>query len=389
MNGEITAEKGSVLFEKVTKTYGDGTRAVDRLDLEIRRGELVSLIGPSGCGKTTTLKMINRLEEPTGGAITVDGMDIMRTDPVELRRRIGYVVQEIALFPHLTVAENIGVVPNLLGWPAKKTRARVNELLSMAGLSPEKYRFRLPDQLSGGQKQRIGVLRALASDPQVILMDEPFGALDPISRETLQNELVSLQKDLKKTIVFVTHDMGEALRISDRIVILRKGRVEQEGTPEEIQNSAKNEFVRSFIGDDRLSRMSPDDPVGSIIEEPWGKAAPWESAAEVLERMEENDREFIQVVDPKSGQWLGMALLGRVRRAASAGETVLKGVNRDRKLYAGEATLRDAAEMLSDRDISIPVLDGDGRFVGVITSTSLARLAVERLRSGTKEAKTV
>lgn len=388
MNGEITAEKGSVLFEKVTKTYGDGTRAVDRLDLEIRRGELVSLIGPSGCGKTTTLKMINRLEEPTGGAITVDGMDIMRTDPVELRRRIGYVVQEIALFPHLTVAENIGVVPNLLGWPAKKTRVRVNELLSMAGLSPEKYRFRLPDQLSGGQKQRIGVLRALASDPQVILMDEPFGALDPISRETLQNELVSLQKDLKKTIVFVTHDMGEALRISDRIVILRKGRVEQEGTPEEIQNSPKNDFVRSFIGEDRLSRMSPDDPVESIIEDPWGKAAPWESAAEVLERMEENDREFIQVVDPKSGQWLGMALLGRVRRAASAGETVLKGVNRDRKLYAGEATLRDAAEMLSDRDISIPVLDGDGRFVGVITSTALARLAVERLRSGTKEAQT-
>ncbi|MDD2452761.1 MAG: betaine/proline/choline family ABC transporter ATP-binding protein [Synergistaceae bacterium] len=388
MNGEITAEKGSVLFKKVTKTYSDGTRAVDRLDLEIRRGELVSLIGPSGCGKTTTLKMINRLEEPTEGTITVDGMDILSTDPVKLRRRIGYVVQEIALFPHLTVAENIGVVPNLLGWPAKKTRARVNELLSMAGLSPEKYRFRLPDQLSGGQKQRIGVLRALASDPQVILMDEPFGALDPISRETLQNELVSLQKDLKKTIVFVTHDMGEALRISDRIVILRKGRVEQEGTPEEIQNSPKNDFVRSFIGEDRLSRMSPDDPVESIIEDPWGKAAPWESAAEVLERMEENDREFIQVIDPKSGQWLGMALLGRVRRAASAGETVLKGVNRDRKLYAGEATLRDAAEMLSDRDISIPVLDGDGHFIGVITSTALARLAVERLRSGTKEAQT-
>ncbi|MFA7362560.1 MAG: betaine/proline/choline family ABC transporter ATP-binding protein [Aminobacteriaceae bacterium] len=388
MNGEITAEKGSVLFKKVTKTYSDGTRAVDRLDLEIRGGELVSLIGPSGCGKTTTLKMINRLEEPTEGTITVDGMDILSTDPVKLRRRIGYVVQEIALFPHLTVAENIGVVPNLLGWPAKKTRARVNELLSMAGLSPEKYRFRLPDQLSGGQKQRIGVLRALASDPQVILMDEPFGALDPISRETLQNELVSLQKDLKKTIVFVTHDMGEALRISDRIVILRKGRVEQEGTPEEIQNSPKNDFVRSFIGEDRLSRMSPDDPVESIIEDPWGKAAPWESAAEVLERMEENDREFIQVIDPKSGQWLGMALLGRVRRAASAGETVLKGVNRDRKLYAGEATLRDAAEMLSDRDISIPVLDGDGHFIGVITSTALARLAVERLRSGTKEAQT-
>ncbi len=218
-------------------------------------------------------------------------------------------------------------------------------------------------------------------------MDEPFGALDPISREVLQNELVSLQKNLKKTIVFVTHDMGEAIRISDRIVILRKGRVEQEGTAEDIRNSPKNDFVRSFIGEDRLSRMSPDDPAESIVEEPWGMSAPWESAADVLERMEENDREFIQVVDPKSGQWLGMALLGRVRRAASAGETVMKGIYRERKLYAGDATLRDAAEMLADRDISIPVVGEDERFLGVITSAALARLAVERLRSGREEGK--
>lgn len=181
MNGALPGTQGGVVFKEVTKRYPDGTNAVDRLDLEIRSGELVSLIGPSGCGKTTTLKMINRLEEPTSGTVTVEGEDILRCDPVELRRRIGYVVQEISLFPHLTVAENIAVVPSLLGWPAKKIRARVDELLAMAGLPPEKYRFRLPDQLSGGQKQRIGVLRALASDPKVILMDEPFGALDPIS----------------------------------------------------------------------------------------------------------------------------------------------------------------------------------------------------------------
>lgn len=194
MNGDLPGTQGGVVFKEVTKTYPDGTNAVDRLDLEIRSGGLVSLIGPSGCGKTTTLKMINRLEDPTSGRITVEGEDILRCDPVELRRRIGYVVQEIALFPHMTVSENIAVVPSLLGWPAKKIRSRVDELLAMAGLPPEKYRFRLPDQLSGGQKQRIGVLRALASDPKVILMDEPFGALDPISREVLQNELVSLQK---------------------------------------------------------------------------------------------------------------------------------------------------------------------------------------------------
>lgn len=170
-------------------------------------------------------------------------------------------------------------------------------------------------------------------------------------------------------------------------MILRKGRVEQEGSAEDIQYSPKNDFVRSFIGEDRLSRMSPDDPAESIVEEPWGTAAPWEGAAGVLERMEENDREFIQVVDPKSGQWLGMALLGRLRRAASAGETVMKGIYRERKLYAGDATLRDAAEMLADRDISIPVVGEDERFVGVITSGALARLAVERLRSGREEGK--
>ncbi len=217
-------------------------------------------------------------------------------------------------------------------------------------------------------------------------MDEPFGAPRPHQQGITANELVSLQKNLKKTIVSSPTTWGRPSAISDRIVILRKGRVEQRDA-EDIRNSPKNDFVRSFIGEDRLSRMSPDDPAESIVEEPWGMSAPWESAADVLERMEENDREFIQVVDPKSGQWLGMALLGRVRRAASAGETVMKGIYRERKLYAGDATLRDAAEMLADRDISIPVVGEDERFLGVITSAAMARLAVERLRSGREEGK--
>ena len=385
MSGERIISGDGVVFQGVSKIYPDGTKAVDNLDLVIRQGELVSLIGPSGCGKTTSLKMINRLEEPTSGVIAVGGESVAACDPVALRRRIGYVVQEIALFPHLTVAENINVVPALLGWSASKMRARADELLDMAGLPPARYRYRLPDQLSGGQKQRIGVLRALAADPKVILMDEPFGALDPISRETLQNELVSLQKSLKKTIVFVTHDMDEAIRISDRVVILRNGRVEQAGTPEELQSEPKNDFIRNFIGEDRLSQMSPEDPVGTLIEEPWAVAAPGESAAAVLERMEENDREFIQVVDPRSGRWNGVALLGRARRAASAGKSVGESVSRERKLYLEEAVLRDVAEMLADRDISIPVLDAEDRFLGVITSGGLARLTMQRLRGNKKK----
>ncbi|HCR38440.1 MAG TPA: osmoprotectant, partial [Synergistaceae bacterium] len=183
-----------VLFDNVTKVYEDGTRAVDRLDLEIGLGEIAVLIGPSGCGKTTTLKMVNRLEEMSSGRILVDGVDINRSDPVQPRRSIGYVVQEIALMPHMSVAENIAIVPRLLGWEKKRIQKRVDELLELARLEPSKYRHRLPDQLSGGQKQRIGVLRALAADPGVILMDEPFGALDPISREGLQNEFLELQK---------------------------------------------------------------------------------------------------------------------------------------------------------------------------------------------------
>jgi osmoprotectant transport system ATP-binding protein len=373
-----------VLFDNVTKVYEDGTRAVDRLDLEIGLGEIAVLIGPSGCGKTTTLKMVNRLEEMSSGRIIVGGEDINSVDPVQLRRSIGYVVQEIALMPHMSVAENIAIVPRLLGWDRKRIRRRVDDLLELARLEPSKYRHRLPDQLSGGQKQRIGVLRALAADPGVILMDEPFGALDPISREGLQNEFLELQKAVKKTIIFVTHDMEEALRMADKVVIMRKGRIEQMGSPEEIQEDPATEFVRNFIGEDRLSNISPDSPVEILVQEPIIRALPETKASDLLDRMEEEGCETAQVVDRK-GKWRGMALLWMLKKASRSGLPASDGITRDRKLQAGEATLRDAAEMLADQDLPIPVISETGEFAGVVTQAGIARLTIGRLTRRRRE----
>lgn len=235
-------------FKNVSKKYGDDF-AVEDVNFKVEEGEFFVLIGPSGCGKTTTLKMINRLIPLTEGYIYFKDQPISDFPLYEMRWDIGYVLQQIALFPHMTIKENIAQVPEMKGWKSKEIDARVDELMRMVGLEPEKYRDRLPDELSGGQKQRIGVLRALAADPPVILMDEPFSALDPISRESLQDDLIELQKKIKKTVVFVTHDIQEALKMGDRICLLNKGRVEQIGTPEEFLTNPKNDFVRDFIGD--------------------------------------------------------------------------------------------------------------------------------------------
>lgn len=243
--------KGAVFviqFNHVSKAYEDGTKAVDSLHLEINKGEFFVLIGPSGCGKTTTMKMINRLIETTEGSILIDGKDIQQYNINELRWNIGYVLQQIALFPHMTIAENIAVVPEMRKWSKEKTKARVDELLQMVGLDPDVYRDRMPDELSGGQKQRVGVVRALAANPKIVLMDEPFSALDPLSREQLQKDIVQLQKKIQKTIVFVTHDMQEALSLGDRICIMKEGKVVQLDTPEGIIHNPKNEFVEEFIG---------------------------------------------------------------------------------------------------------------------------------------------
>ncbi|MFD0771589.1 ABC transporter ATP-binding protein [Bacillus sp. CGMCC 1.60114] len=226
---------------------------MDSLQLEIRKGEFFVLIGPSGCGKTTTMKMINRLIETTEGSIFIDGKNIRDYNIHELRWDIGYVLQQIALFPHMTISENIAIVPEMRKWSKSKIQKRVDELLEMVGLDPHIYRGRMPDELSGGQKQRVGVVRALAANPKIVLMDEPFSALDPLSREQLQRDLVVLQRKIQKTIVFVTHDMQEALSLGDRICIMKDGRVLQLDTPEVILQNPANTFVEEFIGKPRLS----------------------------------------------------------------------------------------------------------------------------------------
>ncbi|MDQ4024302.1 MAG: ABC transporter ATP-binding protein [Actinomycetota bacterium] len=247
-----------ISMRDVTKSFpGTPAPAVTSLSLEIAAGETVVLVGPSGCGKTTTMKMINRLVEPTSGTILVEGTDVMRQDPVELRRRIGYVIQSIGLMPHRTVAENIATVPKLVGWDEARTKARVSELTEVLELDPDLLR-RYPNELSGGQRQRVGVARALAVDPPVMLMDEPFGAVDPIVRERLQDQFLRIQGELRKTIVFVTHDVDEAIKMADRIAILNKGGIlEQFAPPEEILRAPANDFVRQFVGQERaLKRLS-------------------------------------------------------------------------------------------------------------------------------------
>ncbi|NKK69526.1 ATP-binding cassette domain-containing protein [Rhizobium leguminosarum bv. viciae] len=245
-------------LDHVTKNYdGSGSHAVDNLDLLIETGSTVALIGPSGCGKTTTMRMINQLETPSAGRVLVDGRDIARVDQKELRRSIGYVIQQVGLFPHMSIARNVATVPRLLGWEKARSDRRVDELLDLVGLDPTIMRQRLPHELSGGQRQRVGFARALAADPAIMLMDEPFGAIDPITRVRLQDEFRDILRKVKKTVVIVTHDLDEAIKMGDRIAIMRDGRLLQYDTPQEILARPVNEFVESFLGPDRaIKRLS-------------------------------------------------------------------------------------------------------------------------------------
>ncbi|RUT47440.1 ATP-binding cassette domain-containing protein [Paenibacillus anaericanus] len=245
----------AVEFKQVSKNYGSGY-VLQNFDLIIQSGKIVTIIGPSGCGKTTLLKMINRLIEPEDGTVLVEGKNVSGLDPVELRRDIGYVIQQIGLFPHMTIEQNISIVPRLKGEKKKALLARTEELLQLIGLSPEQFRSRYPHELSGGQQQRIGVARALAANPSIILMDEPFSALDPISRIQLQKELINLNERVKKTIVFVTHDIDEALKIADQIVLLKDGQIIQTGSPAELLDKPANDFVREFLGVERFNQYS-------------------------------------------------------------------------------------------------------------------------------------
>ncbi|SCE73578.1 osmoprotectant transport system ATP-binding protein [Micromonospora viridifaciens] len=273
MNVTLQATAGhgaaSIMLERIRKRYPDGTEAVRELSLDVKAGELVVLIGPSGCGKSTVLRMINRLIEPTDGRILLGDDDVTQVDPVVLRRRIGYVIQNVGLFPHQTVAANVATVPGLLRWPRQRTRERVDELLELVGLDPGQFGRRYPHELSGGQRQRVGVARALAADPVVLLMDEPFSAVDPIVRTRLQEEFLRLQAEVRKTIVLVTHDLDEAVRLGDRIAVLSEGgRLEQYDTPAALLGSPASPFVREFVGADRGIRRLAVTPLTREVLDP-------------------------------------------------------------------------------------------------------------------------
>jgi osmoprotectant transport system ATP-binding protein len=251
-------DEPTIRLDAVSKRYPDGTTAVHELSLDVRRGELCVLVGPSGCGKTTTMRMINRLVEPTSGRVLVDGDDVAGLDPVQLRRRVGYVIQQVGLFPHQTVRGNVGIVPTLLGWDRARIRERVDALLDLVGLDPSTYGRRYPSELSGGQQQRVGVARALVADPLVLLMDEPFSGVDPVARERLQAEFLRVQRSLGTTVVLVTHDIDEAVRLGDRIAVLRDGgRLEQYADPSTLLGGPANDYVAEFVGADRaVKRLS-------------------------------------------------------------------------------------------------------------------------------------
>ena len=292
-----------ITMEHVTKRYTEGGAAsVDDLSLVVSEGTTTALIGPSGCGKTTTMRMINRLIDATEGKIIVNGEDITRVDPVKLRRHIGYVIQQVGLFPHMTIAQNIAAVPKLLGWTEAKIKRRTEELLHLVGLDPQEMLKRYPRQLSGGQRQRIGVARALAADPPVLLMDEPFGAIDPIARTRLQDEFRQILQRVRKTVVLVTHDLDEAIRLGDRIAIMKSGKIVQYDTPDTVLSHPADAFVENFVGIDRaikrLSLFTVNDAMNSEVpREDAAKVAPNSNLRDALALMVAANTDVLAVVD--------------------------------------------------------------------------------------------
>jgi len=353
-----------ISLEGVSKQFRGSRRlAVSNLSLEISEGETVVLVGPSGCGKTTTMRMINRLIEPSAGTILVDGKDVMKQDPVILRRGIGYVIQSIGLLPHRTVAQNIATVPKLADWDDRRIDARVDELMETFGLDPE-LKDRYPSELSGGQRQRVGVARALAVDPPVMLMDEPFAAVDPIVRARLQDEFLGIQERLRKTIVFVTHDIDEAIKMADRIAILNIGGIlEQYAPPEEILRAPANAFVEDFVGAERgLKRLALIKVAEIGVEE--GPVVDREaSSEEALRVMEKFGYDWATVVD--EGR-----LLGWVDRGSLDGRPSLADVppRRFSAYVTADSSLREALDAIVTNQTNVAVVAGDGdRYLGILT----------------------
>lgn len=368
-------------FDHVTKIYDKGKKAVDDLHLEVKNGEFVVFIGPSGCGKTTTMKMVNRLIEPSEGSINIEGEDIMNKNAVELRRSIGYVIQQIGLFPHMTIGQNIALVPKLVKWPEKKRRERTEELLKLVGM-PTEFLDRYPNELSGGQQQRIGVLRALAADPPLILMDEPFGALDPITRDALQTEFKKLQQSLGKTIVFVTHDMDEAIKLADRIVIMRDGKLEQVGTPDEILQEPANDFVREFIGKERLLQARPNvQSVEQIMDTKPATTTKSHTLAEAVEYMKNRRVDSLMVID-EANKLEGFIDIKMIEQNWEKARVVADAFEPDVYVVETGTLLRKAIqEILREGIKNAPVIDHENRLQGILTRASLVNIVYDALWS--------
>ncbi|UUI83710.1 choline ABC transporter ATP-binding protein OpuBA [Bacillus halotolerans] len=367
-------------LKNVSKTYKGGKKAVNSVNLEIEKGEFICFIGPSGCGKTTTMKMINRLIEPSAGQIFIDGENMMEQDPVELRRKIGYVIQQIGLFPHMTIQQNISLVPKLLKWPEQQRKERARELLKLVDMGPD-YLDRYPHELSGGQQQRIGVLRALAAEPPLILMDEPFGALDPITRDSLQEEFKKLQKTLHKTIVFVTHDMDEAIKLADRIVILKGGEIVQIGTPDDILRNPANAFVEEFIGKERLIQSSSPDVerVDQMMSTHPVTITADKTLSEAIQLMRQERVDSLLVVDD-SHVLLGYVDVEIIDQCRKKAELVGEVLHQDIYTVLGATLLRDTVHKILKRGVKyVPVVDEDRRLIGIVTRASLVDIVYESI----------
>jgi osmoprotectant transport system ATP-binding protein len=365
-----------VTFQNVSKVYPGSSRpAVKDLSLEVQSGELMVFIGPSGCGKTTTLRMINRLDEATSGTIAIDGRDIESYDPVQLRRGIGYAIQQTGLLPHMTIEQNIELVPKLLKWDEKRRHNRTRELLEMVGMSYETFAHRYPRQLSGGQQQRVGVLRALATDPPVILMDEPFGALDPISRKVLQTELKRLQANLQKTIVFVTHDMDEAMLLGDRIAIFREGQLLQLDTPDALLRAPKDEFVATFIGHFFKPQQASVESVRQLMQT---------GALQTRRELPDSGR-IVQMAD--APLWFRIdsegVFKGVARELPNGADSwnSLAWTNGDTTYVKETDSPEGVLKRLADGEVeAVPVVDEGHRLVGVVTPRSAIRTLSGKLK---------
>ncbi|WP_327286918.1 ABC transporter ATP-binding protein [Streptomyces sp. NBC_01198] len=372
-----------IQIESVTKRYPDGTTAVDELSLDIPDGSITVLVGPSGCGKTTTLRMINRMVEPTSGRILLDGSDVTAQPVNALRRSMGYVIQNAGLFQHRTIVDNIATVPRMLGWDRRKARERARELMGRVGLD-EALAKRYPYQLSGGQQQRVGVARALAADPPVLLMDEPFSAVDPIVRKSLQAELLRIQQELGKTIVFVTHDIDEAIKIGDMIAVMRTGgRLAQFAPPEELLSSPADAFVEDFLGTDRgIRRLSFFTSEGLRLDQ--GPVVPVDADAGQVARAAAAGAPYLLITDADRKP------LGWVRPQDAAGGADLVAAGRllpyGRPFVAGSESLRDALDcaVLSPTGWAVAV-DGDGKVAGVVSQETIGA-AIRSAHAGSQEA---